>query len=74
MSKRVSGRVKFFNDEKGYGFIVQDAGGKDIFCHKSDFVDGLSTLISDQKVSYVVVESDRKKGDGKKAVQVRVEQ
>ena len=35
MSKTETGRVKFFNEEKGFGFITQDGTNKDIFVHKS---------------------------------------
>ena len=48
-----TGTVKFFNHTKGFGFIVQDAGGKDAFVHISAVEQaGLSTLNEGQKVSY----------------------
>ena len=50
------GTVKFFNAQKGYGFIVQDAGGPDIFVHISAVERaGLSTLNEGQQVEYEVV-------------------
>jgi CspA family cold shock protein len=68
------GVVKFFTDEKGYGFITPVAGGKDVYVHRNDLLDGVRQLATDQKVSFVIGESDRKvKGDGKKAMQVKVE-
>ena len=78
MSREV-GTVKFFSEEKGYGFIVPEAGGKDIFVHRGDLVavensdDGKPTLAEGQRVNYTITISDRKKGDGRKASDVRIE-
>jgi CspA family cold shock protein len=48
-----TGTVKFFNAQKGYGFIVQDAGGPDIFVHISAVERaGMRTLNEGQKVSF----------------------
>ena len=47
------GTVKFFDNAKGFGFIADDAGGKDAFVHISAVErSGLSTLNEGQKVSY----------------------
>lgn len=73
MSDRIQGVVKFFADDKGYGFITPVDGSKDIFVHRSDLMDGIRELKSEQKVSYVVATSDRTKGDGRKAAEVRVD-
>ena len=48
-----NGTVKFFNADKGYGFISNDQGGDDAFVHISAVeAAGLRTLNKDQKVSY----------------------
>lgn len=48
-----SGTVKWFNTDKGYGFIAPDNGGKDIFVHISAVErSGLSSLADNQKVRY----------------------
>lgn len=55
----MTGTVKWFNAEKGYGFI-KDEEGKDIFVHFSSInSDGYKTLEEEQKVTYDLVESDR---------------
>ncbi|MDQ2138340.1 cold-shock protein [Alcaligenaceae bacterium A4P071] len=49
-----TGIVKWFNSEKGFGFITPDAGGKDLFAHFSEIQgNGFKTLEENQKVSYV---------------------
>jgi CspA family cold shock protein len=73
MSQRIFGVVKFYNEDKGYGFISPDGGGKDVFVHRSDLDNRDQSLEKDWKVSFVVGESDRKKGDGKKATSIKVE-
>lgn len=55
----MTGTVKWFNAEIGYGFI-KDEEGKDIFVHFSSInSDGYKTLEEGQKVTYDLVESDR---------------
>lgn len=49
------GTVKFFNTEKGYGFIQPDNGGADSFVHISAVqAAGMATLDKDQRVSYEI--------------------
>ena len=55
----VTGKVKWFNAEKGYGFITTDEG-KDVFVHYSAIqIDGFKTLDDGDAVSFEVVQSDR---------------
>ncbi len=50
-----TGIVKWFNPEKGFGFIVPDEGGKDLFAHYSEIrADGFKSLEENQRVSYEV--------------------
>ena len=66
-----TGIVKFFNTDKGFGFIKPDSGESDIFVHISAIKDsGLETLLENQKVSFDT-EPDRR-GKGPKAVNVSV--
>ena len=66
-----SGTVKFFNAEKGYGFIKPDGGGADIFVHVSAVTrSGLTSLEEGQLVTFEV-EPDRK-GKGPKAVNLTI--
>jgi CspA family cold shock protein len=67
---RQNGTVKFFNAEKGYGFITPDEGGADVFVHVSAVErSGLGTLDKGQKVSFET-EPD-KRGKGPKAVNLQ---
>ena len=55
----VEGKVKWFNESKGYGFIQQD-NGPDVFVHYSSITtDGFKTLAEGQKVSFDIVEDAR---------------
>jgi CspA family cold shock protein len=57
-----TGTVKWFNGQKGFGFIQPDDGGKDVFVHISAVERaGMSNLNEGQKVSYEVV-ADRRTG------------
>jgi cold shock protein len=57
-----SGTVKWFNGQKGFGFIQPDDGGKDVFVHISAVERaGMSNLNEGQKITYDVV-ADRKTG------------
>ena len=60
MSDALKGTVKWFNDQKGFGFIEPAEGGKDLFVHMSSILmDGFKTLKIYQAVEYEVGESDR---------------
>jgi CspA family cold shock protein len=55
-----SGTVKWFSDEKGYGFITPDDGSSDLFVHFSNIAgDGFKSLTEGQKVSFEVGEGRR---------------
>jgi CspA family cold shock protein len=59
-SEMTIGTVKFFNSDKGYGFIQPDGGGNDAFVHISAVqAAGMQTLDRDQRVSYEL-ETDRR--------------
>ena len=65
-----NGTVKWFNGEKGYGFIDNDETGEDVFVHFSAIqVDGFKTLQEGQKVTFDV-EADPKNSEKMRAVNV----
>jgi CspA family cold shock protein len=60
MEVQKQGRVKWFNETKGYGFIVPDDGGEDIFVHYSQIrMDGFKTLAEGQPVRFEVVQTPK---------------
>jgi len=59
-----TGKVKWFNSQKGYGFIQPDDGGKDIFVHISAVEKaGLKTLQDDQPIEFELIDGR----DGRKS-------
>ena len=61
-----SGTVKWFSDEKGYGFITPDEGNQDLFVHRSGLADRAGVLADGERVSF-----DTEDGEmGPKAVNV----
>ena len=62
-----TGKIKWFNDQKGFGFIQADEGGEDVFVHFSVVeMDGFKSLKEGQTVTYEAVKSDK----GTKATKV----
>ena len=56
----MSGTVKWFNDEKGFGFITRDDGEKDVFCHHSAIQgEGFKSLAEGQKVEFDVIQGEK---------------
>jgi CspA family cold shock protein len=64
-----TGTVKWFNDAKGFGFITQDGGGEDVFCHHTAIqAEGFRSLSEGQKVEFEVKRGPK----GLQAANVRV--
>ena len=61
MSVKEAGHVKWFNDDKGYGFISRDNGQDDVFVHFRSISgeSGRKTLIEGQRVEFLVTKGDK---------------
>ena len=59
-----TGKVKFFNERKGFGFIIEDESNQDIFVHVSGLIDKIK---ENDQVSFDITEDQR----GKKAINVK---
>ena len=57
----LTGKIKWFNPKKGYGFIENDAGGKDVFVHMSALEEsGIDTLAEGETVTFEIGENKGK--------------
>jgi cold shock protein len=64
----INGKVKWFNDQKGYGFITPEDGSADVFVHHSSILgEGFKTLAENQAVEFEILQSDK----GPKAANVQ---
>ena len=64
----MTGKVKKFNNEKGYGFIKTDEG-KDLFFHYSELqMEGFKTVNAGQKVEFEIIETEK----GLRAINIKV--
>ncbi|PKW17684.1 cold-shock protein [Saccharopolyspora spinosa] len=64
-----TGKVKWFNAEKGYGFITPDGGGADVFAHYSAIQStGFRTLEEEQRVEFEIAQGPK----GPQAAEIRV--
>ncbi|MGH8791879.1 MAG: cold-shock protein [Stackebrandtia sp.] len=63
-----TGRVKWYNAEKGFGFVSRDDGGKDVFLHRDALPHDVTELKAGQKLEYGIVDTRR----GVQAMSVQV--
>lgn len=63
-----SGRVRFFDADKGFGFIAKDDGRDEVYVHASALPDGVETLKKGQRVEFGLIDGRR----GEQAISVRL--
>lgn len=57
---KINGKVKWFNNAKGYGFVVEDGKSEDLFAHYSAIkMDGYKTLKAGQPVSFEIIQGPK---------------
>ena len=56
---KVTGKVKFFNESKGYGFLMRDDGSGDVFIHRTDLPAGVDLIYEGQAVSFEIERTSR---------------
>ena len=60
MSNTVTGVVKWFNEDKGFGFLTPSEGGKDVFVHFRSIVsEGYKSLAEGQEVTFIIEEGQK---------------
>ncbi|MCW8091331.1 transcription antiterminator/RNA stability regulator CspE [Alteromonas sp. ASW11-130] len=60
MSNSVNGTVKWFNEDKGFGFLTPSEGGKDVFVHfRSIVAEGYKSLSEGQQVQFVIEQGQK---------------
>ncbi len=58
--EKETGTVKWFNDQKGYGFIVRESGDGDVFVHHSAIIgEGFKTLNEGDRVEFIVTQGEK---------------
>jgi cold shock protein len=69
--KRQTGKVKFFDKDRGFGFVTPDDGGRDVFVHVSSVQrSGLPHLEDDMRLSYAI--EDDARGRGPQAINLQL--